>query len=109
MALRLLSRIPQGECQSGTAASLDEARVGFEEAWNVFLASRTEADFQDWRDQRDWTAKKYALWDAGQRLEQPSYGSGKPCSKFMKCIYREVFAMYEPAESVLHVAHLSAV
>lgn len=53
-------------------ASLDEARAGFEEAWKVFLAAWTGADFQEWRDQRDWTAKKYALWDAGKRLEPPS-------------------------------------
>jgi hypothetical protein len=97
-----------GECRSGTAASLDEARAGFEEAWKVFLANRTEADFQAWRDQRDWTARKYALWDAGKRLEPPSYGPGKPCSRFMKCPCGEVFAMYEPAEVVLHVPHLSA-
>jgi hypothetical protein len=97
-----------GECRSGTAASLDEARAGFEEAWKAFLAARTEADFQAWRDQRDWTARKYALWDAGERLEPPSYGPGKPCSKFMRCVCGEVFAMHELAESVLHVPHLSA-
>jgi chorismate synthase len=31
----------------------------------VFLSKRTKADFQDWRDQRDWTARKYAMWAAG--------------------------------------------
>jgi hypothetical protein len=92
-----------GECRSGTAASLAEARAGFEEAWKVLLAARTEADFQAWRDQRDWTVRKYALWNAGKRLEPPSYGPGKPCSKFMRCVCREVFAMCDPAESVLHV------
>jgi hypothetical protein len=97
-----------GECRSGTAASLDEARAGFEAAWKVFLSNRTEADFREWRDQRDWTAKKYALWDAGKRLEPPSHGPGKPCGRFMKCPCGEVFAMYEPAESVLHVPHISA-
>jgi hypothetical protein len=55
-----------GECRSGTAASLDEARAEFEAAWKLFLSNRTEADFQEWRDQRDWTARKYALWDARQ-------------------------------------------
>jgi hypothetical protein len=55
-----------GECRSGTAASLGDARAGFEEAWKVFLSNRTEADFQEWRDQRDWTARKYALWDRGR-------------------------------------------
>jgi hypothetical protein len=37
----------------------------------VFLSKRTEADFQAWRDQRDWTARKYALWDAGD-LSRPA-------------------------------------
>jgi hypothetical protein len=97
-----------GECRSGTAASLDEARTEFEAAWKVFLSNRTEADFQEWRDQRDRTARKYRLWDAGKQLEPPSYGPGKPCSHFMKCACGEVFAMYEPAEVVLHVPHISA-
>jgi len=45
--------------------------AAFETAWHVFLAKRAEADFQAWRDQRDWTERKYAAWDAGERtLEQ---------------------------------------
>jgi hypothetical protein len=58
-----------GEHQSGTAASFDEARADFGIAWKIFLSKRTEADFRAWRDQRDWTARKYALWDAGKKLE----------------------------------------
>jgi hypothetical protein len=53
-----------GEYSSGTAATLDQARAGFEAAWRVFLAKRTEADFQAWRDQQDWTERKYAAWAA---------------------------------------------
>jgi hypothetical protein len=41
-----------GECTGGTAASFDEARAAFEAAWRVFLSKRTEADFQEWREQR---------------------------------------------------------
>jgi hypothetical protein len=74
----------------------------------VFLANRTEADFLEWRDQRDWTARKYALWDNAQRLEPPSYGPGKPCSRFMKCPCGEVFAMYEPVEVLVHMPHINA-
>jgi hypothetical protein len=74
-----------GEHQSDTAATFDEARADFEHAWQAFLSKRTEADFQAWRDQRDWTARKYALWDAGKRLEPPSHGPGKPCSRFRWC------------------------
>ena len=57
-----------GECTSGTAASFDQARADFEAAWRMFLAKRTPDDFQAWRDQRDWTQRKYAAWDAGQRV-----------------------------------------
>jgi hypothetical protein len=47
-----------GECSSGTAATFDQARAAFEAAWRMFSSKRTEADFQAWRDQRDWTAEK---------------------------------------------------
>jgi hypothetical protein len=62
----------------------------------MFLSNRTDADFQAWRDERDWTERKYALWDAGKRLEPPNYGPGKPCSRFMKCPCGEVFDMRGP-------------
>ena len=74
-----------GEQQNGTAATFDEARVDFERAWRVFLSKRTEADFQAWRDQRDWTARKYALWDAGERLP-----SQKPSSMMALSLRRDV-------------------
>jgi hypothetical protein len=56
------------ECTSGTAASFDQARRDFEEAWRVFLANRTEADFDEYRKHRAWTAWKYAMWDSGCKL-----------------------------------------
>jgi hypothetical protein len=58
-----------GEHTNGSAETFEQARADFEAAWRVFLPKRTEADFQAWRDQRDWTARKYALWDAGRKLE----------------------------------------
>ena len=57
-----------GHCTCGTAATFDEARADFDAAWRVFLSKRTEVDFQEWRDQRDWTARKYAMWEAGEGL-----------------------------------------
>ena len=54
------------EHQSGTAATFDQARVDFETAWRVFLSNRTEADFQAWQDNRDWTAEKYRRFDRGE-------------------------------------------
>jgi hypothetical protein len=32
------------------------------------LSNRTEANFQAWRHQRDWSGWKYAKWDAGFKL-----------------------------------------
>src|SRR5712675_442795 len=89
------------EHQSDTAATVAEARADFESAWQVFLSKRTEADFQAWRDQRDWTARKYALWDAGEKLP-----SQKPCS-LMKCPCGEVFDSHRLQHTVIHVPHIT--
>jgi hypothetical protein len=97
-----------GEYQSGTAVTFDQARADFVRAWKIFLSKRTEADFQAWRDQRDWTERKYALWDAGKKLEPPSYSPGKPCSRFRKCPCGEVFDMHGPEEVLMHVPHITA-
>jgi hypothetical protein len=43
-------------------------RADFEKAWRVFLSKRTEADFQAWRDQRDWTTDKYRRFDRHERM-----------------------------------------
>jgi hypothetical protein len=56
------------ECTSGTATTFDQARAEFESAWRIFLAKRTEADFQAWRDQQAWTAEKYRRFDRGERM-----------------------------------------
>jgi hypothetical protein len=62
-----------GESTSGSAATFDQARADFERAWQVFSAKRTEADYQAWRDQRDWTERKYAMCERGERFpsQQP--------------------------------------
>jgi hypothetical protein len=96
------------ECTDGTAPTFDQARVEFEDAWREFLSNRTEADFQAWRDERDWTARKYALWDAGKRLEPPSYAPGKPCGRFRKCACGDLFDMHCLEENVMHVPHITA-
>jgi hypothetical protein len=64
-----------GEYLSGTATTLKQARADFAKAWRVFSAKRTEADYQAWRDQRDWTAEKYRRFDRGQRMP-PNWRAG---------------------------------
>jgi hypothetical protein len=57
-----------GDWATGTAVTFDQARADFEEAWQVFLANRTAADFDEYRKHRAWTAWKYAMWDSGCKL-----------------------------------------
>jgi hypothetical protein len=80
----------------------------FEAAWRDYLPKRTEADFQKWRDQRDRTAHKYALWDAGKQLPPNEWEPGKPCSYYLKCACGEIFNSHRPEENLVHVPHMTA-
>ena len=84
------------EHQSDTAATFDDARVDFERAWLVFLSKRTEADFQAWRDERDWTERKYALWDAVRRWSGQAMDRASPPIVFRRCPCGEVFDTHHP-------------
>ena len=59
MELRLLSAEDPGDRRTGTSATFYQARADFKAAWREYLPKRTEADFQEWRDQRERTAEKY--------------------------------------------------
>jgi len=52
------------ESQSGTAVGFEQARTDFEASWRLILPTLSEANFQEWRDQRNWTARKYTMWGA---------------------------------------------
>ncbi|RZN01686.1 hypothetical protein CWO91_33030 [Bradyrhizobium genosp. SA-3] len=45
-----------GEHRNGIAETFDAARTGFEAAWQELAATRSEADYEAWRRQRDWIA-----------------------------------------------------
>jgi hypothetical protein len=68
----------------------------------ALLSRRTEADFQAWRDARDWTARKYAMWERGERLP-----SQKPNS-LMTCPCGDVFDSHRLEQTTIHVPHISA-
>jgi hypothetical protein len=91
-----------GEHEDGTAATFEQARVDFEDAWQRFLSKRTEADFQAWRDERDWTARKYAMWDAGERMP-----SQKP-SSLMRCPCGATIDTHRIQDTMMHVPHITA-
>ena len=91
-----------GECTGCAAATLDQAKADFEKAWAVFLSKRTEADFQEWRDQQEWTERKYAMRERGERMP-----SQKP-SSLMTCPCGQVFDSHRPEQILIHVPHISA-
>jgi hypothetical protein len=91
-----------GDCSNGTAETFDEARVAFEDAWQRFLSNRTAADFQEWRDQRDRTAAKYAAWERRER-----FPSQMP-SSLMRCPCGETFDSHKLEYTMIHVPHITA-
>ena len=90
------------ECTNGAAATFDRARAEFEDAWRVFLSKRTEADFQAWHEERDWTICKYAMWERGERMS-----SQKP-SSLMTCRCGQVFDSHRLEDTLVHVPHISS-
>jgi hypothetical protein len=91
-----------GEHQTGTAATVDNARAEFEQAWRVFLSKRTEADFQAWRDQRDWAVRKYAAWERGEQMRTQKRNS------MMRCPCGITFDSHDAAGSYVHRGHIYA-
>lgn len=57
-----------GEYRNGSEPDFERARAAFEAAWRALSATRTEADYQAYRDDRDWHARKYAAWDRGEKV-----------------------------------------
>src|SRR5712664_3523352 len=53
------------ERRDGTARTFKQAKADFEAAWRDFSAKRTDADYQAWRDHRDWIARRHAMWERG--------------------------------------------
>jgi hypothetical protein len=67
-----------------------------------FSARRTPADYQAWRDARDWTTRKYAMWERGERMPSQIPSSIMPCP----CGAR--FDSHQPDESYPHRQHIYA-
>jgi hypothetical protein len=89
-----------GRHQDGTAIDFGSCRAGFEAAWRAILPTLTEADFQAWLHDRDWTARKYAMWERGELL---------PCqrrSTTMRCPCGERFDSHDPTGSYVHREHI---
>jgi hypothetical protein len=91
-----------GQHTNGSAVDFSHARAEFEDAWKRLLPTRTEANFQEWRDAKDWTARKYAMWERGELLpsQKPSSMMGCPCGAR--------FNSRDPASNQIHCPHIYA-
>jgi hypothetical protein len=65
--------------RSGTAATFEEARAGFEEAWREILPALTETSFDKIRYHRAATAWKYAMWDADCKMPTQTTADRSKC------------------------------
>jgi hypothetical protein len=92
----------RGQQLNGTAVSFDQARDQFDAAWQAYLPNCTEQDFRDHRDQRDWTARKYAKWESGEKLPTQTPSS------IMPCVCGARFDAHNPEESYPHRQHIYA-
>jgi hypothetical protein len=86
--------------RGGTAATFDQARADFEAAWRALLPTLTEGDFDRWREARDRTAEKYAIWERRELL------SSQKSNTMMRCPCGETFDSHDPASSYVHRAHI---
>jgi hypothetical protein len=53
-----------GEHRISIGETFDEARAGFQAAWQELASTRTEAHYEAWRRRRDWTAwnDRMTIW-----------------------------------------------
>jgi hypothetical protein len=91
-----------GQHRYGSAENFEAARLEFEAAWHALLARRTEADFQAWRDDRDWHERKYGMWGRGEKMP-----SQKPNS-LMRCACGATLDSHRPEDNLIHAPHIYA-
>jgi hypothetical protein len=88
--------------RDGTAPTFEDARAGFEAAWNLLLPTLAEAAFDEWRSDRDFRAKIRETRERGEKLD-----TERP-SSMMLCVCGEMFDSHDPAGSLPHRRHIYA-
>jgi hypothetical protein len=92
-----------GEHTYGTSPTFEEARADFERAWVVLLSNRTERDFEEYRDARDFHAWKDAMRAAGKKLPSEYPNS------LRRCACGETFDTHRLEDNLIHLPHIYAV
>jgi hypothetical protein len=87
--------------RTGTARTFKAARAAFEKAWRSLLPTLCEANFQRWRDQRDFTSWKYRMHDCGCRMPTASPTGRSRCfcgeAISIASVDRHILAAHRPA------------
>ena len=91
-----------GRIQEWDRVGLLHGTSKFETAWHELSATKTEADYQAWRDQRDFTARKYAKRTRGEKLDSeiPSW--------LMRCACGVRFDSHVHAMTLIRAPHIYA-
>jgi hypothetical protein len=95
-----------GECTNGSAATFEQARSDFAEAWRLFLVNRTEVDFKDGARRGTGRRENMRCGMLASGLPPNEWEPRKPCSTFMKCLCGEIFNSHRLEENLTHVSHI---
>jgi hypothetical protein len=88
--------------QEGIVGTFELARSAFEQAWKCILPTLTEAQFQEWRRDRDFHVAIRAKPDRGEKL------STEIATSMMRCVCGVMFDSHQPEESYEHRGHIYA-
>jgi hypothetical protein len=102
MVLRLLSRLASRRTSEWNGGDIRRRPRAIRTGLAGVLVKPTEADFQAWREARDWHQPKYAMRERGELLP-----SQKPNS-IMRCPCGVTFDSHDPAGSYVHREHVYA-
>jgi hypothetical protein len=91
-----------GEHLYGTAATFEEARVGFDVAWRELQPNIPDGAFEEWRHDRESRAETMAIRERGEKLPSEVF------STMMRCVCGMQFDSWKPAESYDHRAYIYA-
>src|ERR1700733_7963523 len=91
-----------GQHRYGTAASFEEARIGFEADWEDILPEIPKGAFEEYRRDREARAEMRAIRARGEKLPSEVFSS------MMRCVCGTQFDSWKPAESYGHRAHIYA-
>ncbi len=64
---------------TGVTHSFEAARTGFQKDWERLAPKLTDAKYQAWREQRDWTAWKYRMRDTGMKMPTQNTSGRSRC------------------------------